>query len=313
MKLQGGRNQKKCLLDQEYKESSLYSLLSAFLSPPTSIMPKESQCRGNRCSLKKASRTTEHDLRYHSPQPVMFASCWDGQLVTIKRTGRFNDFHCSHPDCTSSTTLRSSCNAHHRACKYLSGQYNGIKIECTVSSASSTVSPQTAVAGSSSISPSDQPDQEARSQGEETCTEVQSVASEQSMAHSANTWSISVEVSLDRNLATIPETILQSLAAKVEKSIDGYMKRMEEVFATALEVQNRQFEAHISSYRQQMQLLRETAVSESLKATTVSLNPVTNHRISQTQSIVSRLEAQLALPLCIETSTPSRWIDESWR
>ena len=107
-------------------------------------------------------------------------------------------------------------------------------------------------------------------------------------------------------MATIPETILQSLAAKVEKSIDGYMKRMEEVFATALEVQKRQLEAHISPYRQQMQLLMETAVSESLKATTVSLNPVIDHRISQTQSIVSRLEAQLALALCIETSTPSR-------
>ena len=157
--------------EHQLDRTSLFFLISvfsfaAFLSPPTFIMPKGPQCRGNRCSVKKTLRTEEHNLRYHNPAPVSFESCWDGQLVKIERTGPLKEFHCAHPDCKSSTPLRSSCIAHHKSCKLLSTQHNGIKIEHTVSSAFSTVSPETAVAGSSSVPLSVHLDREVCSKGE---------------------------------------------------------------------------------------------------------------------------------------------------
>jgi hypothetical protein len=144
------------------------------------------------------------------------------------------------------------------------------------------------------------------------------------MVQSLNTCSIFVGGSLDRNSATVRERSIDDvgngqisgpmsldsmtdiLALKMEVSINDRVKRMEQMFAAALE-------AHISPYHQQMQFLMENAVSESLKTTTVSLSPATNRQISETQKVVNRLdhrlkivEAQVALALGIEASTPGR-------
>lgn len=133
---------------------------AAFLSPLTPIMPKEPKCTGKRCSLTKAEKSQDHYRRYHDPEPVTLTSCWTGQKLRLKRTGKDLNFHCVHPDCIKHTPIRNNCITHHQSCKYFSDQYNR-KLEGTVSSASSAVSPRITVKEGSSAPSIAQPEQEA--------------------------------------------------------------------------------------------------------------------------------------------------------
>jgi hypothetical protein len=133
---------------------------AAFLSPLTPIMPKEPKCTGKRCSLTKAEKSQDHYRRYHDPEPVTLTSCWTGQKLKLKRTGKDLNFHCVHPDCTKHTPIRNNCITHHQSCKYFSDQYKR-KLEGTVSSTSSAVSPRITVKEGSSVPIFAQPEQEA--------------------------------------------------------------------------------------------------------------------------------------------------------
>lgn len=144
------------------KEGCIFFFFSSlFLSPLASVMPKEPKCHGNKCSLKKSLKTNEHLKRYHDPEPVKFDSVWDGQIITVKRTGQLGDYYCIHPDCSSSTPLRSSCITHHSTCKWIHRQYNGVRIEGKALSTSSAKSPLDPVKEGSVVSIFVQPDQQA--------------------------------------------------------------------------------------------------------------------------------------------------------
>jgi nucleotidyltransferase/DNA polymerase involved in DNA repair len=134
----------------------------------------------------------------------------------------------------------------------------------------------------------------------------------------ANTVASRLETSIDDGVKRMEEMMATALVAQKKQALEAQKRQFEEhilpyqqMFADSLEAQKRLLETHVSPYHRQMQYLMENAVSVSLKATTFSKE--TQEEVSQTRLAVKEmhhmirgLQAEVALALGIEASTPSR-------
>jgi hypothetical protein len=147
----------------------------------------------------------------------------------------------------------------------------------------------------------------------------------------ANTVASRLETSIDDGVKRMEEMMATALVAQKKQlqdlspyqnmftnALEAQKRQFEDLispyrqmFADSLEAQKRLLETHVSPYHRQMQYLMENAVSVSLKATTFSKE--TQEEVSQTRLAVKEmhhmirgLQAEVALALGIEASTPSR-------
>jgi hypothetical protein len=102
-------------------------------------MPKGAVCEGKKCTLPKKEQTQDHFRQYHDNAPIKITSCWTGERLIIKRN-KDGIFKCVHKECTSrGTPIRRNWRSHHKDCKFLTDDNNGIRVEKTASTASSTI------------------------------------------------------------------------------------------------------------------------------------------------------------------------------